>query len=832
MSPIIGADSNGELTITGLEAGAYTEISAKSTTTNCISNMVSATLSYPLAPDAPVIQAQSFCGASTIGAIAYTSNAGTGVKWFAAAIGGTALSPPTAIATTTTYYAETTSIASGCISTTRTPVVITINNLPVEPVINDQTFCGLSFVSYLVATPNTGEEIKWYLSAVGGTALTAIDALSTRAYYAEARNTTTGCVSATRKLINVIINKCSDLDFAKTVDNDSPKVNEIVTFTLTINNNGPDNATGVAVEDNLPTAGFEYVAGSASNGGSYTTGKISWNSLTVTTAGLQITYQAKVKAPNNSIVDQYKNTAQIIASDSEDPDSDVGNDDGDQSEDDEDSFTINSPKVADLSLLKTVNDSNPNVGDELTFTLKLSNAGPDIATNVAVEDILPKGFTYVVGSVSNNGSYNAANHTLTWTGKTIPISGSDEFTYKVKVNTPTTYPIPINEYKNKAQVTASDQYDPNSSVANDNGDQSEDDESAVNIDLQVSDLNFKKTLNTTNANVGDIVTFTLAVENNGPSTATNVTVIDHLPVGFEYVTHRNGTFDSTTGIWTVGDVLNATTKTLELDVRVLTPTGAVGEYTNIAEVNSSDQYDPDSESGNGSGSGGGNGEDDDDKIGIVLLDVDLNISKTVNVANPVVNSEVIFTIKIENTGLGTATNINIQESLPSGYTYISHQTTKGIYDGFSNWTIPSLSNGESALLNIKVTVNETGDYLNTANVVSVDQNDSDGTNDSDSVDTTPICLSIYNEFSPNNDGVNDFFKIDCIDKYPNNVLEIFNRWGNTVYKKKRYDNTWDGTSTGRVTVNTDTKLPVGTYYYVLDLGDGSKPKKGWIYINR
>jgi uncharacterized repeat protein (TIGR01451 family)/gliding motility-associated-like protein len=548
--------------------------------------------------------------------------------------------------------------------------------------------------------------------------------------------------------------------------------------------------------------------------------------------GLNITYQVKVKAPDNSIVDQYKNTVQITASDSQDVDSDVNNDDGDQSEDDEDSFTINSPKVADLSLLKTVNDSNPNVGDELTFTVKLENSGPDIATNVAVEDVLPKGYTYVLGSVSDNGMYNAANHTLTWSGKTIQVSGFDEFTYKVKVNAPTTYPIPVNEYKNKAQVTASDQFDPNSNVANDNGDQSEDDESAVDIDLQVSDLNFKKTLNTTSANVGDIVTFTLAVENIGPSTATNVTVIDHLPVGFEYVTHRNGTFDSATGIWTVGDVLNGTTKTLELDVRVLAPTGVAGEYTNIAEVNSSDQYDPDSESGNGSGSGGGNGEDDDDKIGIILLDVDLNISKTVNIANPVVNSEVIFTIKIENTGLGTATNINIQESLPSGYTYVSHQTTKGTYDGFSNWNIISLSNGESALLNIKVTVNETGDYLNTASVVSVDQNDSDGTNDSDSVDTTPICLSVYNEFSPNNDGVNDFFKIDCIDKYPNNVLEIFNRWGNTVYKKKGYDNTWDGTSIGRVTVNTDTKLPVGTYYYVLDLGDGSKPKKGWIYINR
>ncbi len=119
----------------------------------------------------------------------------------------------------------------------------------------------------------------------------------------------------------------------------------------------------------------------------------------------------------------------------------------------------------------------------------------------------------------------------------------------------------------------------------------------------------------------------------------------------------------------------------------------------------------------------------------------------------------------------------------------------------------------------------------------------DGTNlpDSDQ-DSVPdfrdidivACLTVYNEFTPNGDGENDTFIITCIeeDKYKNNRLEIYNRWGVMVYSKIRYDNSWTGTSTGRLTIGGDNKLPSGTYFYSLDAGDGSEPKVGWVYIHR
>ncbi|WP_407268158.1 Ig-like domain-containing protein [Tenacibaculum maritimum] len=94
-------------------------------------------------------------------------------------------------------------------------------------------------------------------------------------------------------------------------------------------------------------------------------------------------------------------------------------------------------------------------------------------------------------------------------------------------------------------------------------------------------------------------------------------------------------------------------------------------------------------------------------------------------------------------------------------------------------------------------------------------------------------ITIYNELTPNGDGDNDTFYIDAINKYPNNSLEIYNRWGNLVYSKKGYDNTFEGISNGRVNISEGSKLPAGTYFYVLDLGKvGKEPLKGWLYINR
>ncbi|MGH2664924.1 gliding motility-associated C-terminal domain-containing protein, partial [Flavobacterium sp.] len=99
-------------------------------------------------------------------------------------------------------------------------------------------------------------------------------------------------------------------------------------------------------------------------------------------------------------------------------------------------------------------------------------------------------------------------------------------------------------------------------------------------------------------------------------------------------------------------------------------------------------------------------------------------------------------------------------------------------------------------------------------------------------------LDIYNHVTPNGDGDNEVFFIDGINKYPDNTVEIYNRWGVLVFEVSGYNNTdkaFRGVSDGRVTVNRLEDLPEGTYYYILRYKKPSgeaKEKASYLYINR
>ncbi|TND03509.1 MAG: hypothetical protein FD123_3930 [Bacteroidetes bacterium] len=109
--------------------------------------------------------------------------------------------------------------------------------------------------------------------------------------------------------------------------------------------------------------------------------------------------------------------------------------------------------------------------------------------------------------------------------------------------------------------------------------------------------------------------------------------------------------------------------------------------------------------------------------------------------------------------------------------------------------------------------------------------DGDGTNNY--LDPDPCDLVIPQGFSVNGDGINDYFEIKGITAYPDNTITIFNRWGNIVYEAAGYNNgsvRWDGANSNKLSMGNGF-APEGTYFYVLDLGNGSPVKSGYVYLN-
>ena len=90
-------------------------------------------------------------------------------------------------------------------------------------------------------------------------------------------------------------------------------------------------------------------------------------------------------------------------------------------------------------------------------------------------------------------------------------------------------------------------------------------------------------------------------------------------------------------------------------------------------------------------------------------------------------------------------------------------------------------------------------------------------------------ITLPEGFSPNGDGKNDLLNFEGLDKYGPSQLTIFTRAGTVVYKTDNYDNKWGG-ATQKGTINSQDLVPLGTYYYILRLGDTNRMVKGFVYI--
>lgn len=514
-----------------------------------------------------------------------------------------------------------------------------------------------------------------------------------------------------------------DVSLTKTVDDATPNVGQNVTFTITVANAGPEDATNVAVTDILP-AGLTFVSATPSQG-SYDDGTGLWTVGTLANgADATLTITATVTTAGAKI-----NTAEVMTVDQFDMDSTPNN--NEPGEDDQASVTV-TPSAIDLSLTKTVDDNTPNVGQNVTFTITVANAGPDGATGVEVTDALPAGLTFVSATPSQ-GTYD--NVTGIWTVGAVAASDSETLTLVATVAS-------TGAKINTAEVTDATEADSDSTP--DNGVPTEDDQASVTVTPTVIDLSLTKTVDNAAANVGQNVTFTVTVLNAGPDGATGVAVLDTLPAGLTFVsaTPSQGTYDNGTGVWTVGSVASSANASLQIVATV----ASAGAKVNTAQVSAADQADVDSTPNNNNAS-----EDDQASVTVTPPAIDLSLTKTVNDATPDVGQNVTFTVTVANGGPDDATNVEVTDLLPAGLTFVSSTPSQGTYNSATGiWTVGSIADGANASLQIVATVASVGAKINTAQVSDADQTDTDSTpgnnnaseDDQASVTVTPTVIDL------------------------------------------------------------------------------------------
>ncbi|MBV7270521.1 DUF7507 domain-containing protein, partial [Winogradskyella luteola] len=647
---------------------------------------------------------------------------------------------------------------------------------------------------------------------------------------------------------SVAIEKISSLDLG--VDGIA-SVGDIITYTYTVTNTGNTTLFDVSVTEDaadftgtgtLPTP--TYVSGGSDEDGDTNADDLAVTPqdpmiFTATYAITQVDIDMGI-VTNQAMANGTDPLGGGVTDESDDPTDPTGMDDP------TDTTIPQAPNISieKISSLDLGVDGIASVGDIITYTYTVTNTGNttlfDISVTEDAADFTGTGTlptpTYVSGGSDEDGDTNADDLAVTPQDPMIFTA-----TYAI-----TQVDIDMGIVTNQAMASGMDLIGIGGGVTDDSDDPTDptgtDDPTDTEI-LQEPMISLVKTtlpLEDTNGDgiagsIDDVISYVFIVENTGNVTLTNIEVQDVLPglnlVGGPIAQLLPGEIDSTTFTATyqitqvdldVGFVTNSATVTSE------EPGGDLG---NPADDIGDTSDDPNNDNDNDDN---GDGEPDDPTVTVVNSIFDLEVTKVVDELQPVVGDEVVFTIEVANIGNVTATNVIISDQIPSGYVFLSVITTTGTYSEFDGeWTVGQLGPDQVEILQITVEVLGFGDYANTAFVSSADGGtDIDASNNEDTAAVDPICLTIYNEFSPDGNGINETFVIDCLERFPNNKLEIYNRWGNIVYSKKGYQNDWDGTFRRSAAINQSDKLPTGTYYYVLDLGDGSEPRVGWVYVNR
>ncbi|MDD2922078.1 MAG: lamin tail domain-containing protein [Anaerolineales bacterium] len=474
------------------------------------------------------------------------------------------------------------------------------------------------------------------------------------------------------------------LNITNIVNIAAPSVGDNILFTITVGNPSATlDATNAKVDALLPS-GLDYVSSSSPSydgaSGVWTIGALPAGS----SATLNVTAQVVSSGKKDYLARVSSNEFVAKAA--------------------TESVTPIAGTNSDLSLSQTLTKST-STADVVALTLKVHNNGPDAASGVQVNDLLPSGLTYI--SSTPSGKYNSESGI--WTLGSLAKAADATLTINVRVR------ASGSSTNNFAEIWTSDQFDADSTPGN--GANGEDDETS--LEVPIADLSISQTVDITGTTASGTAFFTIGIKNNGPDNAAGVNVKTSLTSSaaslvYAFVSYGStkGTYDKNTGIWTIGALADG--ESAELTITTTTMGALV---SNWVEVSSSSVVDPDSVPNNNSRT-----EDDDDG----KPSADLRLTMTVDNTRPDIGDLIRFTLQAANDGPESATNVQIKDKLPADLVYVS--SSSAAYNNSSGiWSIDQINKGATKTLTITARVQNNGAKINKAEIWFSNLSDPDST---------------------------------------------------------------------------------------------------------
>ncbi len=490
-----------------------------------------------------------------------------------------------------------------------------------------------------------------------------------------------------------VVTENADLEIVKTVLPVRTDVGQDVVFQVLLKNNGPDQADRIQVRDYWP-AGLDPGPHTVSSGVFDAENKV-WSLDSLKAGGVAT---LNMTATTQS-VGWWANGVFVTALDQNDPD--IMNNFDYATVVAEDKAVV----LPDLRLQKSADKAQMNTGENVLFTIQVTNDGPVAAGRIRVFDAVHPSFEYRSAQTAN-GHY--APETATWAIDTLQAGE----TATLEVAAVARHEGLAVNYAKIIQVSPGD-----------NDYTNNDDVVFVNIGpggLPKADLAVSKSVKSLPdiPRIGDHVEYEITITNLSSTSAQNVRVRERLPDGLGYIGHSPAEYDYSAagGMWRVGTLEAGGSRTLVLRAEILRS----GKIRNCVHIDFSSQQDPD--------------VDNDEacaEIDVPVLgaDVGVEVSALPSWVRP--DQPVEFKVIVTNYGPKTA-DVEIRDRFPAGFDLSGRAATAGEYQAATQtWDIGALAAGDSAMLTLTAQSRQPGLWTYYARVSSSSQPDPDSSNNSD-----------------------------------------------------------------------------------------------------